>query len=102
MFPLLPLIKVAACCISWSVNQITNTSIRLILGLLDKSGTSLTPTIITNVKPDDDLFKEEIFSAASILIVVNDEDDAVRVANATPIMVSMLQSIVPTSLPLSA
>ena len=52
-------------------------------GSLDKSSTSLTPIIITNVKPNDDLFKEEIFSTASILIVVNDEDDAVRVANDT-------------------
>lgn len=52
-------------------------------GSLDESGTSLTPTIITGVDPNDDLLREEIFSAASILIIVKDEDEAVSVANDT-------------------
>lgn len=50
---------------------------------LDKTHSSLTPTIITDVDPSDALFKEEIFSAACILIVVETEDEAVQVANNT-------------------
>lgn len=50
---------------------------------LDETRSSLTPTIITNVDPSDALFKEELFTAASILITVDTEDEAVRVANDT-------------------
>ncbi|RFU80666.1 hypothetical protein TARUN_1551 [Trichoderma arundinaceum] len=52
-------------------------------GSLNAAGTSLTPTIITDVKPTDDIFVEEIFAPAAILIIVKDEDEAVRVANDT-------------------
>jgi acyl-CoA reductase-like NAD-dependent aldehyde dehydrogenase len=51
--------------------------------LRDDTGASLTPTIITNVKSTDALFHEEIFGPAAILTVVEDVDEAVKVANAT-------------------
>jgi acyl-CoA reductase-like NAD-dependent aldehyde dehydrogenase len=52
-------------------------------GTLNASGTSLTPTIITDVKPTDQISIEELFAPAAILTVVKDEDEAVRVANDT-------------------
>ncbi|KAL7929819.1 Aldehyde/histidinol dehydrogenase [Trichoderma chlorosporum] len=50
---------------------------------LNAAGTSLTPTIITDVKPTDEIFHEEIFAPAAILIIVKDEDEAVKAANDT-------------------
>ncbi|KAM0259708.1 hypothetical protein ACHAQJ_003142 [Trichoderma viride] len=52
-------------------------------GTLNAAGTSLTPTIITDIKPTDEIYKEEIFAPAAILTIVKDEDEAVRVANET-------------------
>ncbi|KAK5995930.1 Salicylaldehyde dehydrogenase [Cladobotryum mycophilum] len=52
-------------------------------GSLNPTGSGLTPTIITNVKLEDDIFSEEIFAPAAILTIVADEDEAVRVANDT-------------------
>ncbi|KAH0493475.1 hypothetical protein TgHK011_000143 [Trichoderma gracile] len=50
---------------------------------LNAEGTSLTPTIITDVKRTDEIFHEEIFSPAAILTIVKDEAEAVQVANDT-------------------
>ncbi|KAL7795104.1 Aldehyde/histidinol dehydrogenase, partial [Trichoderma ceciliae] len=52
-------------------------------GSLNAAGTSLTPTIITDVKPTDEIFHEEIFAPAAILVTVKDETEAVQVANDT-------------------
>ncbi|KAK0759197.1 hypothetical protein N5P37_008079 [Trichoderma harzianum] len=50
---------------------------------LNAARTSLTPTIITDVKPTDAIYNEEIFAPAAIFITVKDEDEAVKVANDT-------------------
>ncbi|KAM0517739.1 hypothetical protein ACHAPE_004713 [Trichoderma viride] len=50
---------------------------------LSADGSSLTPTIITDVKPTDDIFHEEIFSPAALLTIVKDEAEAVLFANDT-------------------
>ncbi|KAL7955927.1 Aldehyde/histidinol dehydrogenase [Trichoderma compactum] len=50
---------------------------------LNVAGTSLTPTIITNVKPTDTIYQEEIFAPAAMIITVKDEDVAVEIANDT-------------------
>ena len=42
------------------------------------------PTVLTNVKPNTQFSREETFGPVVSVIVVEDEDDAVRVANDTP------------------
>ncbi|MBX7268162.1 benzaldehyde dehydrogenase [Micromonospora sp. Llam7] len=42
------------------------------------------PTVLDNVTPDMPVFTEEIFGPVAPVIVADDEDDAVRLANATP------------------
>lgn len=49
----------------------------------DHTLASLTPTIITDVKPTDAIFREELFAPAAILTVVEDENEAIKVANDT-------------------
>ncbi|KOS17316.1 Vanillin dehydrogenase [Escovopsis weberi] len=52
-------------------------------GSLNATGSSLTPTIITDIKEEDDIFHHELFAPAAIFRIVEDEDEAVRVANDT-------------------
>ncbi len=47
------------------------------------TGASLKPTIITNVKPDDRIYDEETFGPSATLYVVENEDEAVKLANVT-------------------
>lgn len=49
----------------------------------DDTGAALTPTIITGVKPDDQIFAEETFGPSAAVYVVDNEDEAVELANAT-------------------
>lgn len=43
----------------------------------------MTPTVITDIKPTDEIAHEKIFSPAAILTVVKDEAEAVLFANDT-------------------
>ncbi|UKZ83792.1 hypothetical protein TrVFT333_011605 [Trichoderma virens FT-333] len=52
-------------------------------GSLNAAGTSVTPTIITDVKPTAEIYHEEIFGPAAMLITVKDEAEAIQVANDT-------------------
>ncbi|KAL7942902.1 Aldehyde/histidinol dehydrogenase [Trichoderma barbatum] len=52
-------------------------------GSLNTAGTSLTPTIVTDVKPIHDIYHDEIFAPAAIFITVKDEAEAIQVANDT-------------------
>ncbi|UKZ94346.1 uncharacterized protein TrAFT101_009222 [Trichoderma asperellum] len=52
-------------------------------GSLNADGSNLTPTIVTDIKPTDEIFHEEIFSPAAILTIVKDEAEAVLFANDT-------------------
>jgi aldehyde dehydrogenase (NAD+) len=47
-------------------------------------GSVIPPTVLTDVPPDSPLLHQEIFGPVVLLIPVDDEDDAVRVANDTP------------------
>jgi len=47
------------------------------------SGASLEPTIITNVKPEDRVVDEETFGPSATLYIVENEEEAIKVANST-------------------
>jgi len=51
---------------------------------LGRPGHFLAPTVIADVPPDAALLHEEIFGPVAPVVAVEDEDDAVRRANATP------------------
>ena len=49
-----------------------------------RDGAFFTPTVLTGVTADMDLYREELFGPAGVVYRVADEDEAVRVANDTP------------------
>jgi gamma-glutamyl-gamma-aminobutyraldehyde dehydrogenase len=51
--------------------------------IVDNKGLYIAPTIFTDVKPDMDLATEEIFGPVLAVIPVEDDDEAIRVANDT-------------------
>jgi succinate-semialdehyde dehydrogenase/glutarate-semialdehyde dehydrogenase len=50
---------------------------------LDRQGSFLAPTVVTDVTPDMRVAREEVFGPIAAVITVADEDEAVRVANAS-------------------
>ena len=52
--------------------------------LADTGGAYLPPTVITGAGPDNELVREEVFGPVLAVQVVDDEDEAIRVAGATP------------------
>ena len=51
---------------------------------LGPTGGSLQPTIITNVKSDDRVYAEETFGPSATLYVVENDEEAIKLANDTP------------------
>ena len=49
----------------------------------NQPGTALTPTIVSNVKPDDRLRDEETFGPSASLYCVENDDEAIKLANST-------------------
>ena len=49
-----------------------------------RDGAFFTPTVLTGVTADMDLYREELFGPAGVVYRVADEEEAVRVANDTP------------------
>jgi gamma-glutamyl-gamma-aminobutyraldehyde dehydrogenase len=49
-----------------------------------RSGPYLEPTVVTGLAPDNVLIREELFAPVLSVVVVDDEDEAVRVAGDTP------------------
>ena len=49
----------------------------------DQSSATLTPTIITDVNKDMDVFDEETFGPSVAVYVVDDEEEALRLVNAS-------------------
>lgn len=47
----------------------------------DKCGTFIRPTILTNVKPNMRIFREEAFGPVLVVLPFDSEDEAVRIAN---------------------
>ncbi|MDQ1205907.1 NAD-dependent succinate-semialdehyde dehydrogenase [Microbacterium sp. SORGH_AS_0862] len=48
-----------------------------------RDGAFYTPTVLTDVTPEMDVYREELFGPAGVVYRVSGEDDAVRVANDT-------------------
>jgi succinate-semialdehyde dehydrogenase/glutarate-semialdehyde dehydrogenase len=48
-----------------------------------REGAYYTPTVLTDVTPDMNVYREELFGPASVVYKVADEDEAVRLANDT-------------------
>lgn len=56
---------------------------RLLLGGSGK-GSVLEPTVLVDVKPEQDIVQQELFGPVAVLMRAVDEQDAVRLANDTP------------------
>lgn len=50
----------------------------------ERQGNAFTPTVVTDVTPDNDAYRDEFFGPVAAVYRVRDEDDAVRLANDTP------------------
>ncbi|HZB18758.1 MAG TPA: aldehyde dehydrogenase family protein, partial [Blastococcus sp.] len=50
---------------------------------LDRAGTFYAPTVLTDVEPGQPAYDEEIFGPVAAVVVVDGDDEAVRVANDT-------------------
>jgi succinate-semialdehyde dehydrogenase/glutarate-semialdehyde dehydrogenase len=50
----------------------------------DRHGNAFAPTVLTDVTPDSDAYREEFFGPVAVVHRVADEDAAVRLANDTP------------------
>jgi succinate-semialdehyde dehydrogenase/glutarate-semialdehyde dehydrogenase len=48
---------------------------------IDRPGSFMQPTILTNIKPDNPAFKEEFFGPVALFFRVKNEDEAVALAN---------------------
>ena len=48
---------------------------------LDRSGSFMQPTILTNIQPDNPAFREEFFGPVALFFRVKNEDEAVALAN---------------------
>ncbi|NDZ17725.1 succinate-semialdehyde dehydrogenase [Variovorax sp. WS11] len=51
---------------------------------VDRPGFYLEPTILSNITPDNPIYTEELFGPVASFYVVDDEAQAVQLANATP------------------
>jgi succinate-semialdehyde dehydrogenase / glutarate-semialdehyde dehydrogenase len=56
---------------------------KLVMGgkRIDRPGSFMEPTILTNVKPDNPAFREEFFGPVALFFPVKDEDEAIALAN---------------------
>jgi succinate-semialdehyde dehydrogenase/glutarate-semialdehyde dehydrogenase len=50
----------------------------------ERRGNAFTPTVLTDVTPDNDAYREEFFGPVAAVYRVEDEDAAVTIANDTP------------------
>jgi acyl-CoA reductase-like NAD-dependent aldehyde dehydrogenase len=48
---------------------------------IDRPGSFMQPTILTNIKPDNPAFREEFFGPVALFFRVKNEDEAVALAN---------------------
>ena len=50
----------------------------------ERDGNFFSPTVLTDVKPDNDAYREELFGPVAVVYHVGSEDEAVALANDTP------------------
>jgi succinate-semialdehyde dehydrogenase/glutarate-semialdehyde dehydrogenase len=48
---------------------------------IDRPGSYMQPTILTDIKPNNPAFREEFFGPVALFFVVKDEDQAIALAN---------------------
>jgi succinate-semialdehyde dehydrogenase / glutarate-semialdehyde dehydrogenase len=65
------------------VAQAIEAGATLIMGgqRIDRPGAYMQPTILTNIKPGNPAFREEFFGPVALMFRVNDEDEAIALAN---------------------
>ncbi len=51
---------------------------------VDRPGAFMQPTILSGIRPDNPAYVEEFFGPVALFFRVDDEDDAIALANATP------------------
>lgn len=67
------------------VNQAVNNGAKLVLGgnIIDRNGYYYAPTILDNVQPEDEAFKNEIFGPVIPIVTYSDLNEAINLANDT-------------------
>src|SRR5436190_1597318 len=50
----------------------------------DRNGNFFSPMVLTDVTPDNDVYREELFGPVAVVYKVGSEDEAVKLANDTP------------------
>ena len=50
----------------------------------DRDGNFFSPMVLTDVTPDNDAYREELFGPVAVVYRVKSEDEAVKLANDTP------------------
>ena len=50
----------------------------------ERSGNFFSPMVLTDVKPDNDVYREELFGPVAVVYRASTEDEAVEIANDTP------------------
>jgi succinate-semialdehyde dehydrogenase/glutarate-semialdehyde dehydrogenase len=65
------------------VDRAVTRGARVLLGgkRIDRPGSFMEPTILTDIRPDNPAFREEFFGPVALFFRVNDEAEAVRLAN---------------------
>jgi succinate-semialdehyde dehydrogenase/glutarate-semialdehyde dehydrogenase len=65
------------------VNQAVIHGAKLVMGgkRIDRPGSYMEPTILTDVKPDNPAFRDEFFGPVALFFRVKDEDEAIALAN---------------------
>jgi succinate-semialdehyde dehydrogenase/glutarate-semialdehyde dehydrogenase len=65
------------------VNAAVSRGARLIMGgkRIDRPGSFMEPTILTDIKPENPAFREEFFGPVALFFRVKDEDEAIAIAN---------------------
>jgi succinate-semialdehyde dehydrogenase / glutarate-semialdehyde dehydrogenase len=75
--------RIAAERLAEQVDHAVAQGARLVTGGV-RDGAYYPPTVLTDVTPEMDVFREELFGPVGVVYRAADEDDAVRIANATP------------------
>jgi succinate-semialdehyde dehydrogenase/glutarate-semialdehyde dehydrogenase len=65
------------------VNHAVGKGAKLVMGgkRIDRPGSFMEPTILTNIKPDNPAFRDEFFGPVALFFRVKDEDEAIALAN---------------------
>jgi len=67
------------------VEQAKAAGARVVIGgkRLDRPGFYMEPTILTDITPENPVFQQELFGPVASVLVVKNEDEAIKIANAT-------------------